>query len=304
MATIVSGSEGVSTLVAALRNGDVVGFPTETVYGLAADIRNDDALQKVFAVKGRPTSHPLIVHIADPEQLRELTTEMSVACEALTRVCWPGPLTVIVRASVRVSRICTGGRDTVAVRLPAHPLAQRVIRELGAPVAAPSANRFGHVSPTTARHVVDDLGNDINVVLDGGASDVGVESTIVDCTVNPPQILRHGAITPEDIRHIVASCGTEVVLDSSGPSRAPGMLDRHYAPRARLVLHETVDAVPDDGAPVLRCDSNLVEVARHLYDQLRDLDARHIPVAHVVLPARQGLGYAIRDRLSKAAAGL
>lgn len=304
MARIVSGSEGVSTVVAALRNGEVVGLPTETVYGLAADIRNDDALQKIFAVKGRPTSHPLIVHIADPEQLRELTTEISPACEALIRVCWPGPLTVIVRASARISRICTGGRDTVAVRLPAHPLAQRVIRELGAPVAAPSANRFGHVSPTTAQHVVNDLGNDINVVLDGGASDVGVESTIVDCTVSPPQILRHGAITPEDIRDILATCGTDVSLDSSGPSRAPGMLDRHYAPRARLVLHDTADTVPDDGAPLLRWDSNLVEVARHLYDQLRDLDARHIAVAHVVLPAPHGLGYAIRDRLSKAAAGL
>lgn len=304
MARIITGADAVSSVVAALRDGEVVGLPTETVYGLAADIRNDDALRKIFSVKGRPASHPLIVHIADPEQLRELTTELSPECEALIRTCWPGPLTVIVRASSQVSRVCTGGHDTVAVRLPAHPLARNVIRELGSPVAAPSANRFGHVSPTSAQHVADDLGNDVNLVLDGGACEVGVESTIVDCTVAPPELLRPGAITPEEIRQILEEVGNDLSLRPTGRSRAPGMLDRHYAPRARLVLHESNDAVPEDGAPILRFDGNLVAVARTLYDQLRNLDSRHIPVAHVVLPAPHGLGYAIRDRLMKAAAGL
>ena len=304
MARIVSGTEGIRETVAALRRGEVVGLPTETVYGLAADIRNESALKKIFEVKGRPTSHPLIVHIAEPEQLRELAVNVSAACEALIRLCWPGPLTVIVTASPRVSRAITGGRDSVAVRLPAHPLAQSVIRDLGSPVAAPSANRFGHVSPTTAQHVVEDLGNDIGLVLDGGACDVGVESTIVDCTLTSPEILRHGAITPEEIRQILGPQGPEVALTTSGPSRAPGMMERHYAPRAKLVLHENDDPLPSDGAPIIRCDSNLVEVARGLYDQLRHLDAGHIPVAHVVLPAPSGLGYAIRDRLTKAAARL
>ena len=150
MARIVSGTEGIRETVAALRRGEVVGLPTETVYGLAADIRNESALKKIFEVKGRPTSHPLIVHIADPEQLRELAINVSAACEALIRLCWPGPLTVIVTASPRVSRAITGGRDSVAVRLPAHPLAQTVIRDLGSPVAAPSANSGKRPSASTS----------------------------------------------------------------------------------------------------------------------------------------------------------
>ena len=304
MAHIVTGDSGIHDVVEALRRGDVVGFPTETVYGLAADIRNEAALQRIFSVKGRPTSHPLIVHIADFDQLHDLAVGVSPACLALLEICWPGPLTVVVSAAPHVSRVCTGGRDSIAVRLPAHPLAQMVIRELGAPVAAPSANRFGHVSPTSALHVANDLGDDITLVLDGGPCAVGVESSIVDFSVTPPEILRPGSITAEEIRAILNHHGTDLSTSSHGPSRAPGMMDRHYAPRARLVLHEAGDPLPVDGAPILRFDTNLVDAARHLYERLRELDARHIPLAHVVLPTPSGLGFALRDRLSKAAAGL
>ena len=304
MARIVSGDSGTREVVAALRSGQVVGLPTETVYGLAADIRNEAGLLKIFTVKRRPVTHPLIIHIARPEELEDLALEINPVCRALVDVCWPGPLTVIIRAAPHVSRLCTGGRDTVAVRLPAHPLTQKVIRQLGSPVAAPSANRFGDVSPTTAQHVVDDLGNDINLVLNGGSCEVGVESTVVDCTLAQPEILRHGAITPEDVQRILSTCATTLATAVSGSSRAPGMLDRHYAPKARLVLHERDTTVPQDGAPVLRCDGDLVEVARLLYDQLRGLDARHITLAHVVMPPTAGLGFAIRDRLTKAAAGV
>jgi L-threonylcarbamoyladenylate synthase len=310
MARIVSGTAGEREVVHALRNGDIVGLPTETVYGLAADMRNDDAIRRIFTVKGRPTSHPLIAHIARFDQLEELSQDLSETCRLLVSVCWPGPLTVIVRAAPGMSRVCTGGRDTVAVRMPAHEMAQRVITELGTPVVAPSANRFGHVSPTSAQHVDADIGEEIDLILDGGPCDIGVESTIVDCTTSPLQILRHGAITPEDVRRIVDSTSpagagdSEISLQTTGPSRAPGMMERHYAPHATLVLHDDVGTVPADGAPLLRFDDDVVEAARVLYQRLRELDDRHIPLAHVVLPAARGLGYALRDRLTKAAAGL
>lgn len=294
---------GITLAVEALRRGDVIGLPTETVYGLAGDLSNVAALQKIFAVKGRPYDHPLIVHIAETQQLDALASEVSDACRALVEQCWPGPLTVIVRAAKSVSRIATGGRDTVAVRVPAHLVARAVITELGSPLAAPSANRFGRVSPTLAHHVTRDLGADVALVLDGGPCDIGVESTIVDCTLAQPQILRPGAITHDEVRQILATAAVTLADHVTGPSRASGMLERHYAPAACLVLHELASGVPADGFPVLDCASDPVQAAHGLYASLRAFDDADVSTVHVLLPRAEGLGYALRDRLNKAAAG-
>ena len=299
---VAADDAGIAAAAAALARGEVVGLPTETVYGLAADAKNDDALRRVFSVKGRPVDHPLIVHVADASWLDTLAEEVPPACRALVEHAWPGPLTVIVRANDSVSRVATGGRDTVAVRMPAHDAALAVIARLGRPVAAPSANRFGGVSPTTARHVADDLVSDVALVVDGGACAIGVESTIVDCTLARPEILRPGAVTDDDVRRILAPRGTKIGDGTTGEPRAPGMLARHYAPAARLVLHESAATLPPDGAPVLDCTGDLVESARMLYARLREHDAAGHAVLYVLLPPARGLGHALRDRLRKAAA--
>ena len=300
---VAADARGITAAVDALRRGEVVGLPTETVYGLAADATNDDALRRVFAVKGRPMAHPLIVHIAEVSQLDDLASEVSDACRVLVEHAWPGPLTVVVRAKGSVSRVATGGRDTVAVRLPAHPAARAIIEQLGRPIAAPSANRFGHVSPTSARHVADDLGDDVDVIVDGGECEVGVESTIVDCTLDNPEILRPGAITAEDVRRLLEDRGVSVSAEASGESRAPGMLERHYAPRALVVLHENNATIPSGAAVVIDCSTDVVAAARTLYSRLRDADRAGVAVVHAVLPPPRGLGHALRDRLRKASAG-
>lgn len=295
---------GITKAVAALRRGQLIGLPTETVYGLAADSTNDVALSEIFRVKGRPSDHPLIVHIAEVTQLDDLASDVSPACRALVQHCWPGPLTVVVRAASHVSRVATGGLDTVALRLPSSHIAREVITRLGNPVAAPSANRFGQVSPTTAQHVVQDLGDDVALVLDGGPCEVGVESTIVDCTKPQPEILRPGSITPEDIQRILATANIEMAAGVSGPSRASGMLERHYAPQASLVLHEQQATVPRDGSPVVDCASDPIAAAHDLYANLRHLDALGHRVVHVIMPRAEGVGFALRDRLQKAATAL
>lgn len=298
---VLPDADGVREVVEALRHGDVVGLPTETVYGLAGALTSDVALHKIFAVKGRPVDHPLIVHIAHHEDFAVLAADVPASARVLADFCWPGPLTLIVRAAVHVSRVATGGLDTVAVRFPAHPVAQKVIAQLGSPVAAPSANRFGHVSPTTAQHVVDDIGDSIGLVLDGGPCAIGVESTIVDCTSDELQILRPGSITADDIARILRDVDIRVASSVTGPRRASGMLERHYAPAARLVLHEP-DAVFDAaGAPVLDCATDPVAAAQHLYARLRACDAQGQSLVHVRLPPAQGIGFAVRDRLTKAA---
>ena len=305
MSNLHSANEaGIAAAVAALRRGQLIGLPTETVYGLAADITNDVALAEIFRVKGRPTHHPLIVHIADAAQLDELASYVSPACTALVEHCWPGPLTVVVAAAPHVSRIATGGLDTVAVRLPSSRVAQEVIARLGNAVAAPSANRFGRVSPTTAQHVMHDLGDDVAIVLDGGPCEMGVESTIVDCTKQRPEILRPGSITPENIKRILASANIELASAVSGPARASGMLERHYAPLATLVLHEDRTTIPRGDSPVLDCATDPIAAAHDLYTNLRQLDALGHRMVHVVLPRAEGVGFALRDRLKKAAASL
>jgi L-threonylcarbamoyladenylate synthase len=302
----------VDVAVDRLRAGGLVAIPTETVYGLGADAEQPAAVARIFAVKGRPIGHPLIVHLPSVDALDDgWTVDVPTAARILAEACWPGPLTLLLRRGPRVLDAITGGRDTVGLRVPAHPLTDRLLRASGRAIAAPSANRFGHVSPTTADHVAADLGPFLDpardVILDGGPSPVGVESTIVDCSVDPPQLLRPGGIAREHIERLL-----DVALgDPTGPSRAAGMLASHYAPRARVELVEqradadrAVATARDAGRRVVLWDhrDDLVVAARELYARLRAADEAGIDVIVAVLPPPAGLGHAIRDRLTKAAA--
>lgn len=291
--------------VAVLRAGGLVAIPTETVYGLAADATNDDAVRRIYAAKGRPAGHPLIVHIADADRLRDWAGSVPPAATALADACWPGPLTLIVPAADGVSRAVTGGRDSIGLRVPAHPLTHALLVRFAGGLAAPSANRFGRVSPTTAAHVATDLDHGVDYIIDGGPSPVGVESTIVDCTVDPPQVLRPGAISEDEIARLVGTA----LAPTAGPSRAPGMLASHYAPAASVLLTESIDEAAalaeslDAGGDTVRIlhDDDLVRFARELYTRLRDADADGVQTVIAVLPAPAGIGHAIRDRLQKAA---
>lgn len=284
--------------------GGLVAIPTETVYGLAADASNETAVRRIFAAKGRPADHPLIVHVASPEQLAHWAAEVAPPARRLADTCWPGPLTLLVPRAAHVLDVVTGGRGTVGVRVPAHPMALDLLQRFGGGLAAPSANRFGKVSPTTAQHVVDDLGDSVDLVLDGGPCPVGVESAIVDCTTSPPQVLRPGGIPTEQISQLLGGN----LAGASGPSRASGMLESHYAPRARVVLVDTAAQARDTadeygGSMVLDRTDDLAAYARLLYADLRAADRSGAPVVVAVLPPAAGLGHAIRDRLYKAAAG-
>ena len=286
----------VEHAAAVLRHGGVVGVPTETVYGLAASLESAIGIAKVFSTKGRPTDHPLIAHVTDVESARALASTWPATAETLAREFWPGPLTIVVPAASHVPLAATGGRTTVAVRVPSHPLFRRLLATLDLAVVAPSANRFGEVSPTTADHVLADLGDAVDYVLDGGPCAIGLESTIVDCATDPPQILRPGAVTAEMLAEVLETA------DATGPSRAPGMLEKHYAPRCRLVLVET-NETPRPGVRILDASADPVGFARRLYDELRRLDDEGVETAQVILPSDRGIGRAIRDRLGKAAAG-
>jgi len=295
-----------------LADGGLVAIPTETVYGLAADAAQGDAVGRIFDVKRRPRDHPLIVHLAGLHALDGWAHEVTPAVEQLAQACWPGPLTMIVRRGPRAIDAVTGGRDTVGLRVPAHPMALELLERLQGGLAAPSANRFGRVSPTTAQHVVDDLGDALDpardLVLDGGPCPVGVESTIVDLTVEPPQVLRAGAIDAATVGALLAT----PVAGASGERRASGMLASHYAPACEVVLADDADeaerrreALERSGtrAAVLDRTDDLIAAARLLYADLRDADAAGLDALVVVLPAAAGLGHALRDRLFKAAAG-
>lgn len=298
-----------------LRCGGVVAIPTETVYGLAASVEHPDAIARVFSIKGRPLNHPLILHLADPDQLPMWVADIPTDAARLAAWGWPGPLTLLLRRAARVPDQVTGGRDTVAIRVPAHEHAREVLT-LAGPCVAPSANTFGHVSPTTAAHVLDDLAARLDPqrdgVLDGGPCVVGVESTIIDCTTPRAQILRPGGISSEDIHALLEGRLEEV----SGPDRASGMLPSHYAPRIPLVLCETsgemdlaVEAHQRRGQDAMVIGpqiadgvADLAGYARDLYSLLRraEVENRDVIIAH--LPEPEGLGHALRDRLRKAAA--
>ena len=292
--------------VQTLTNGGLVAIPTETVYGLSAAISNEDAIAKIFVVKGRPQNHPLIVHIANIDELKNVAVDIHHDAINLAHACWPGPLTLLLQRSENVPISVTGGRDTVAVRIPDNAFTRQLIINLGSPIAAPSANRFGKVSPTTAQHVCDDLQHDVDLIVDDGASSVGVESTIVDFTVSPPQLLRPGGIPIEDIEKILGYS----IQGTDGISRASGMMQNHYQPACKVFLvntHDEGQQIKDtlvsqyDRIRILdRCD-NLPLYATLLYSDLRQADSDQIQALIAVLPENRSLGAAIRDRLTKAA---
>lgn len=288
-----------------LLGGGTVAIPTETVYGLAAIATNEDAVRRVFEAKGRPADHPLIVHVDGLEMARRYGDVAGEAAD-LARRWWPGPLTVVVERTPLVPDLVTGGRDTVAIRVPDHPLALAVIKGCGTGLVAPSANRFGHVSPTDAGHVIADLDGRIDLVLDGGPCRLGVESTIVDCTLGL-QVLRPGAVSEEDIEQVVG----RKVSPTSGPSRAPGMLASHYAPSASVVLAPSAEEANKeaarraaDGSRVVTIgvDTRIDDYAANLYRMLRAADSDGARFIVAVVPQGDGLAVAVRDRLSKASA--
>ncbi len=297
----------IERAVAILRRGGVVAFPTETVYGLGADASNPAAVRRVFEIKGRPLDHPVIVHLADAGQLGDWAAEVSPVAERLALALWPGPLTLVVPRRPHVPDAVTGGRDTVGLRVPDQPLAHELLTAFGGGVAAPSANRFGRVSPTTADHVRRDLGDDVELVLDGGPCTVGVESTIVDCTGAVPVILRPGGVPAERLDAVL---GHRVERHATGPSRAPGMLPSHYAPACAVELLAAAE-LPARARELRRAGRRVRELvigtdlaaeARTLYDRLRQADHDGVEVLLVVPPPDEGLGAAINDRLRKAAA--
>ena len=288
-----------------LKAGGIVGIPTETVYGLAALALNEDAVSRVFRAKGRPTSHPLIIHLSPNDDMNRWG-ELNESAQVLAASFWPGPITLLVPRTRLVPDWVTGGRDTVALRIPAHDMSIALLDTLDDAVVAPSANRFGHVSPTSAQHVVDDLGDSVDLVLDGGQCAIGVESTIVECTSSSIQILRPGKVSALDIANVT---GLNISM-TEGPSRAPGMLLAHYAPTARVELCDSLsdaqrwlDQYTSRGLSVeiLHYDDPSI-YALSLYDDLRSADLRSKEIVLAVLPLDIGLGTAIRDRLTKAAA--
>ena len=296
--------------------GNLVAFPTETVYGLGADATNADAVARIYAVKGRPADHPLIVHVASMDAMGEWAAEVPEYAIALARDYWPGPMTLIVKRSELAGDFVTGGQDTVGVRVPAHPVALGLLEAFarvgGKGVAAPSANRFGNVSPTTAQAVADELSEYLAVadqILDGGACDVGVESTIIDCTGKLPRILRPGAVT---VAMIEESTGLSVVgVVEKEEIRVSGSLDSHYAPVATVVLDQSpvagqgfiamADVATPDGVVRLASPKTHEEFARVLYSALRAADEKGLQTVVVAQPQGDGIAIAIRDRLKRAA---
>jgi L-threonylcarbamoyladenylate synthase len=237
--------EAIALAANLLRAGEVVAFPTETVYGLGADATSESALRRIFAAKERPLSDPLIVHLATATHLAEVARDVPPEAERLAERFWPGPLTLVLPRHARIPALVAAGGDTIGVRVPAHPVAQALLRAVDLPIAAPSANRFMHTSPTTAAHVLADLDGRIACILDGGPTTVGVESTVVDLTTSPPRLLRPGGITLEALRailpDILAPAFAEGVPPPTSPERvepahAPGQMARHYAPHTRLVV--------------------------------------------------------------------
>ena len=323
---------------ALLRAGKLVAFPTETVYGLGADALQEEAAKKTYAAKGRPSDNPLIVHIADYDDLKKIAVNIPPETDMLAAHFWPGPLTMIFEKSEQVPYGTTGGLDTVAVRMPENPIARELIRAAGGFVSAPSANTSGRPSPTLAEHVEEDLGGKIDMILDGGTVEIGLESTILDMTVIPPMILRPGAITAEMLGDIIGPVDVDETLlsaDSKQAPKAPGMKYRHYAPKAQLIIVEgdlreeilairqlafdasrkgkrigiiaTNETVPFYNYGIVKnvgTRENEKTIARGLYGVLREFDNEDVETIYSESFAVQGIGKAIMNRLEKAAGHL
>ena len=316
----------IARAVEVLGRGGLVAMPTETVYGLAADAGSESAVRAIFAAKGRPADHPVIVHIPDAASMHRWAVEVPAAAGALAAAFWPGPLTLVLKRGPAASDLITGGQDTVGLRCPAHPWALALLKAFGGGVAAPSANRFGRISPTTAQHVVDDLGlkpdGAVDMVLDGGACPVGIESTIVDLSGPSPRLLRPGAVTRGELEAVL---GAPLGGSEAGAPRVSGGLEKHYAPRTPLEvvpvgeIGQRVAALAPQSIAVLapdwalRAAPNLrlhllaadlpSEYARTLYDDLRRLDASGAARLIVAEPPHGPEWEAVRDRLKRASAG-
>jgi L-threonylcarbamoyladenylate synthase len=305
--------QSIEAAAACLRAGGLVAFPTETVYGLGADAGNGEAVAKLYAAKARPAFNPLIAHVADVEAARCLA-DFDTAAEALAATFWPGPLTLVLpkRVGSGVADLALAGLDSVALRVPAHPVAAALLKTFKGPVVAPSANRSGHVSPTCAAHVLTDLRGRIDMVIDGGTCDVGVESTIVAC-LGEPTLLRPGGLAREHIERVLGRKLAVPPTANEAPL-APGMLESHYAPKAKLRLNATA---PRNGEALLAfgpapsfvgttfnlsARGNLIEAAANLFSHLRALDASGAKSVAVMSVPLVGLGEAINDRLKRAAA--
>ena len=327
MKPVFADNAAIDNAVHLLRQGRLVAFPTETVYGLGADASNPEAVRRIFQAKGRPADHPLIVHIPSVDSLNDWALTIPVAAQQLAARFWPGPLAMILNKSPEVPLVVTGGQDTVGLRMPDHPVALRLLRAFGGGIAAPSANRFCRISPTQAAHVEEELGDAVDLILDGGSCQVGVESTIVDLSGNRPKLLRPGHITRHEIEAVLK---TELMLISpqtdqtnQAEQRAPGMMAVHYAPATLAVLCP-VDRLPDmiqemnarnkkigiltyrlEQAEnrlihVIRMPEQADDYAQVLYTSLRELDSLHLDRILVEQPPNDEAWRAINDRLCKA----
>ncbi len=313
-----------------IRGGKLVAFPTETVYGLGADAFNAAAVRRIFEVKQRPASDPLIVHIADMEDLGRVSSDLPDEALKLAGLFWPGPLTIILKKSADIPPEVTAGLDTVAVRMPSHPLALELIKNSGTPVAAPSANVFGSLSPTRARHVREELGDKVDYLIDGGSSDIGVESTIVDLTVSPFCLLRPGGVPLEELSSVLGR--VEYRFTARGPVRAPGTMASHYSPAAEMVVVEfSPDQVekmsrlagsgiregkkvgvitsPENSGRFPGCitgiygpDPGSRHLARNLFSLLRDMDRAGVDLIIAGGVEESGMGLAVMDRLRRGSA--
>lgn len=295
-----------------LRQGELVAFPTETVYGLGACIFDNSALRNIFTVKGRPADNPLIVHISAPEQAAELARDIPPEFAALAKVFFPGPLAIVLQRNENVPAMVSAGLDTVAIRMPAHPVALQLIAAVGQPLAAPSANRSGRPSPTTVQHVLDDLGGQIAAVLDGGACSVGIESTVLSLTGNRPVILRPGAIT---VAEISAVLGQDVAIaGADAPVASPGMKYRHYAPNAPVILLTSPEHLSGGGNAILLAAERppimpegvefRLLTAATLYAELRRADDEQKDAIFVLCSPQIMAQTGLMNRLTKAAAGI
>jgi len=303
----------VSQAVTILRNGGLVAIPTETVYGLGADARNDAALRKIFQAKQRPIDHPLIVHVADMTQLAEWVSEVPPMAKQLAQAFWPGPLTLIFKKAAKVSNLVTGGQETVGIRIPSHPVALELLKAYGGGLAAPSANRYGRISPTTSEAVREELGDAVDMVLEGGQCEVGLESTIVDVSGEQPVVLRPGMITTTEIEAVLHQMVSKQKKDAP---RVSGSHESHYAPVTTTHLMTTEQLVKltlteKDGvigfaksqspATSIVMSSNPKVYAHDLYQALRDLDKRKLSQIIIERVPEGGEWDAIRDRLQRAA---
>ncbi|WP_082394217.1 L-threonylcarbamoyladenylate synthase [Bacillus sp. JCM 19034] len=311
-----------------IKKGEVVAFPTETVYGLGANAFDDTAIQKIFKAKGRPSDNPLIVHIAKVEQLEELVTEIPPVAKKLISAFWPGALTIIMKRTNGIANSVTAGLDTVGIRMPSHPVALKLIEEADVPIAAPSANRSGKPSPTNASHVLHDLDGRIAGVVDGGITGLGVESTVIDCSTNRPILYRPGGVTKEEIESVIGTIEVDPSLKKETVvPKSPGMKYTHYAPEGKLFVVEDrgqirayIEAAKQNGLRVgvltteenaaqyeadivIACGSSerLSTVAQNLYDSLREFDQQKAEVIYAESFPKEGIGIAIMNRLEKAA---